>query len=128
VADLGGRGAVLQQQRDQDSGISRKCVQGRVLLRSVEKYLALDAIREASDLHPETMAGVLKLDSDRASALREAPPAIARGGTFVELLHCGSESSAAIGANRHARPSRWQSLLRPSARPDYGGFRGGVIF
>jgi len=46
------RGAVLQQQRDQDSGISRKCVQGRVLLRSVEKYLALDAIREASDLHP----------------------------------------------------------------------------
>jgi hypothetical protein len=71
VADLGGRGAVLQQQRNQDGGISRKCVQARVLLRSVEKYLAQGAIREAPDLHPKMMAGVLEIDGDCASALRE---------------------------------------------------------
>src|SRR5260370_23627317 len=62
---------MLQQQRNQDGGISRKCVQVRVLLRSVEKYLAQGAIREAPDLHPKLMAGVLKLDGDCASALRE---------------------------------------------------------
>jgi hypothetical protein len=69
VADLGGRGAVLQQQRNQDGGISRKCVQARVLLRSVEKYLAQGAIREAPDLHPKMMAGVLELDGDSPSAI-----------------------------------------------------------
>jgi hypothetical protein len=71
VADLDGRGAVLQQQREQDGGVSRKCVQSRILLRSVEKYLAQGAIREASDLHPKTMAGVLELDGDRASSSRQ---------------------------------------------------------
>ena len=33
--------------------------------------LAARAIREAPDLHPKMMAGVLKLDGDCASALRE---------------------------------------------------------
>jgi hypothetical protein len=48
------------------------------LLRSVEKYLAQGAIREAPDLHPQMMAGVLELDGGRASALREtaAVPAV----------------------------------------------------
>jgi hypothetical protein len=70
VADLGGRDAVLEQQRKQNGGIGRERIEHRVLLGGVEEYLAQGAIREAPDLHPKSMAGVLKLDGERASALR----------------------------------------------------------
>src|SRR6516164_4851717 len=71
VPDLVRQGAVLEQQRKQNGGISRERIQHRVLLGGVEEYLANGAVREAPDLHPKMMAGVLELDGDRASALRK---------------------------------------------------------
>src|SRR6516165_10414747 len=71
MADLGRHDGVLQQQRKQNGGISRERIQHRVLLGGVEEYLANGAVREAPDLHPKMMAGVLELDGDRASALRK---------------------------------------------------------
>jgi hypothetical protein len=72
--------AVLEQQRKQNGGISCERIQHRVLLGSVEKYLAQGAIREAPDLHPKTMAGVLEFDGDCASALLETAAVHARVG------------------------------------------------
>jgi hypothetical protein len=106
VADLAGSGAVLQQQREQDGDIRRNRVQGRVLLRSVEKYLGQRAIREASDLHPKTMAGVLELDGDRTAPMWQASP----GGHGVRLQCCHQASSA-----RNTRSSS-EILLRAEVR------------
>jgi hypothetical protein len=94
VPDLGREGSVLEQQREQNGGISRKRIQHRVLLGGVEEYLANGAIREIANVHPVTMAGVLDVERDRTAAMWQVPP----GGHGVRLRCCqqsslGAESS-----------------------------------
>src|SRR5262249_14942559 len=81
VADLGGRDAVLEQQRKQNGGISRERIQHRVLLGGVEEYLANGAVRKIANVHPVTVTGVLDVERDRTAPMWQASP----GGHRVRL-------------------------------------------
>jgi hypothetical protein len=94
VPDLGRRGPVLEQQREQNGGISRERIQHRVLLGGVEEYLANGAVRKIANVHPVTVTGVLDVERDRTAAMWQAAP----GGHGVRLRCCqqaslGAESS-----------------------------------
>src|SRR5262245_36972878 len=90
VPDFGRQGAVLEQQREQDGGISRQRIQRRVLLGGVDEYLTNGAVREIANVHPVTVTGVLDVERDRTAAMWQAPP----GGHGVRLRCCQQASSA----------------------------------
>jgi hypothetical protein len=69
VPDLNRQSAMLQQQRHQDRSISRKRIQRRVLLGSVEEHFAQSAIREIAHVHPVTVTGVLDVERDCTAAM-----------------------------------------------------------
>jgi hypothetical protein len=69
VPDLGGRGPVLEQQREQNGGISRERIQRRVLLGGIEEYLADGAVRKIANLHPVAVTGVLDVACERNAAM-----------------------------------------------------------
>jgi hypothetical protein len=105
------------------------------LLRSVEKYLAQGAIREAPDLHPEIMASVLDFDGNRGVALWKAPAAIValrcasvylfhgqhssigrlRGGHFFVLVFVVMRGHGARVAPSHAGRNLLEPLLGATA-------------
>jgi hypothetical protein len=91
VPDLGRRGPVLEQQREQNGGISRERIQRRVLLGGIEEYLANGAIREIANVHPVTVVGMLDVERDRTAAMWQASP----GGHGVRLRCC---QQASLGA------------------------------
>jgi hypothetical protein len=91
VPDLGRRGPVLEQQREQNGGISRERIQHRVLLGGIEEYLANGAIREIANVHPVTMVGMLDVERDRTAAMWQASP----GGHGVRLRCCQQTSLGA---------------------------------
>jgi hypothetical protein len=81
----------LEQQREQNGGISRERIQHRVLLGGIEEYLADGAVRKIANVHPVTMAGVLDVERDRNAAMWQASP----GGHGVRLRCC---QQASLGA------------------------------
>jgi hypothetical protein len=74
VADLGRSDVVLQQQRKQNGGISRECIEHRVLLGGIEEYLANGAVRKIANVHPVTVTGVLDVERERAAPMWQATP------------------------------------------------------
>jgi hypothetical protein len=90
VPDLVRRGAVLEQQREQNGGISGERIQRRVLLGGVEEYLTNGAVREITDVHSVMVASVLDVESDRTAAMRQAAP----GGHGVRL-RCWHQANSA---------------------------------
>src|SRR6516225_8891163 len=100
MADLGRHDGVLQQQRKQNGGISRECIQHRVLLGGVEEYLANGAVRKIANVHPVTVTGVLDVERDRTAAMRQASPSLLCFGNcdrgwllFNSILHSGPEAA-----------------------------------
>jgi hypothetical protein len=71
VTYLGRRRAVLQQQRNQNGGVSGERVQARVLFGGVKEELARRAVGKTTDMGPEAVACVLKLECDGAAAIRQ---------------------------------------------------------
>jgi len=84
-ADLGRQGAVLEQQREQDGGISRQRIQRRVLLGGVDEYLTNGAVREITNVHPVTVTGVLDVERDRTAAMWQAPPGDHRAASIASV-------------------------------------------
>jgi hypothetical protein len=85
VPDLGRWSAVLEQQREQNGGISRERIQHRVLLGGVEEYLANSAVREIANVHPVTVTGVLDVERDRTAAMWQAPPGGHRAASIASV-------------------------------------------
>src|SRR5262249_61681434 len=106
VPNLGRWSAVLEQQREQNGGISRERIQHRVLLGGVEEYLANGAVREIANVHPVTVTGVLDVERDRTAPMWQTSP----GGHGVRLQRCHQASSA-----RDTRSSS-EILLRAEVR------------
>jgi hypothetical protein len=106
VPDFGRQGAVLEQQRKQNGGISRERIQHRVLLGGVEEYLASGAVRKIANVHPVTVTGVLDIERDCTAPMWQASP----GGHGVRLQCCHQASSA-----RNTRSSS-EILLRAEVR------------
>jgi hypothetical protein len=106
VPDLGWRSLMLEQQREQNGGLSRERIQHRALLGGVEEYLANGAIREITNVHPGAVAGVLDVKRDRTAAMWQAAP-----GGHGARLRCWHQASSA----RNTRSS-WEILLRAEVR------------
>jgi hypothetical protein len=106
VPDLGRQGAVLEQQRKQNGGISRERIQHRVLLGGVEEYLTNGAVREIANVHPVTVTGVLDVERDRTAPMWQASPGVHR-----VRLRCWHQASPA----RRTRSSS-EILLRAQVR------------
>jgi hypothetical protein len=96
----------LEQQREQNGGISRERIQHRVLPGGVEKYLTNAAIWEIANVHPVAVAGVLDIERDRTAAMWQTSP-----GSHGVRLRCWHQASSA----RTTRSSS-EILLRVEVR------------
>jgi hypothetical protein len=85
VPDPGQRRAMLEQQREQNGGISRERIQRRILLRGIKEYLTDGAVWKIANVHPVTVTGVLDAKGDRTAAMWQAPPGCHRAASIASV-------------------------------------------
>src|SRR5262245_33300621 len=104
---------MLEQKREQNGGISRERIQHRILLGGVEEYLTNAAIREITNVHPVTMAGVLDVESDRTAAVWQAPPD--GHGVPLRCWHQASSARTTRSSSEILLRAEWSSYISDMA-------------